>query len=155
MAFDIERLDQPSAYSIANEWKYPDVYSFYDMTSDPEDYEEIMDPLLRAENYFQVLKDDRLFGFFVVEKNPDHNVMNMGLGIRPELTGKGLGQAFVSEIITYIHKNYSVKTLRLGVAAFNKRAQKVYEKIGFKQTKMYDQETNGSIYPFIEMEIKL
>lgn len=155
MAFDIERLDQPSAYSIANEWKYPDVYSFYDMTSDPEDYEEIMDPLLRAENYFQVLKDDRLFGFFVVEKNPDHNVMNMGLGIRPELTGKGLGQAFVSEIITYIHKNYSVKMLRLGVAAFNKRAQKVYEKIGFKQTKMYDQETNGSIYPFIEMEIKL
>jgi len=79
----------------------------------------------------------------------------MGLGIKPELTGNGLGQSFLLEILDHIRKNYSAKTVRLGVVSFNDRAKKVYEKVGFKQTMIYDQPTNGSVYPFIEMKKEL
>lgn len=156
MTFDIQQLSQNHAEVIAEEWKYPGVYAFYDMTSDPEDYEELLTPSLRKNNYFQVMKDNHLFGFFVIEKASDSDdIVDMGLGIKPELTGNGLGQSFLLEILDYIRKNYSAKTVRLGVVSFNDRAKKVYEKVGFKQTMIYDQPTNGRVYPFIEMKKEL
>ncbi|MCR1898862.1 GNAT family N-acetyltransferase [Irregularibacter muris] len=156
MTFDIQRLSQNNAEVIANEWKYPGVYEFYNMTSDPEDYKEIITPNLRKNNYFQVIKENKLFGFFVVEKASDSDdIVDMGLGIKPELTGKGLGQKFLLEILNYIYKNHSAKIIRLGVASFNHRAKKVYEKVGFRQTKIYEQATNGSVYEFIEMKKEL
>lgn len=36
-------LTQIHALEIANEWKYDDIYSFYDMTADAEDYKEFID----------------------------------------------------------------------------------------------------------------
>lgn len=156
MIFDIQKLSQNNAEVIADEWKYPGVYGFYNMASDPEDYEEIVTPSLRKNNYFQVMKDRALFGYFVVEKAADdEDMVDLGLGIKPELTGNGMGQIFLLEILDYIRKNYSVKIVRLGVASFNERAKKVYEKAGFVQTKIYDQPTNGSVYKFIEMEKEL
>ena len=32
----IEQLNDDYAIEIANHWKYPDPYSFYNMTADPE-----------------------------------------------------------------------------------------------------------------------
>lgn len=102
------------------------------------------------------MKGNTLFGFFVIEKALDSDdIVDIGLGIKPELTGNGLGQAFLLEILDYIRKNISVKTVRLGVASFNERAKKVYEKAGFVQTKIYDQPTNGSVYEFVEMKKEL
>lgn len=156
MTFNIQKLSQDNAEVIADKWKYPGVCVFYDMTSDPEDYAELLTPSLRKNNYFQVMVDNQLFGFFVIEKASDsENIVDIGLGIKPELTGKGLGQSFLLEILDYIRKNYSAKTVRLGVVSFNNRAKKVYEKVGFKQTRIYDQPTNGSVYQFIEMKKEL
>src|SRR5699024_2207346 len=106
-----------------DEWKYDGKYSFYNMTEDLEDYEEIISPLLRKSNYFQVIKNNELFGFFVLEQAVD--IVSMGVGIKPELTGNGFGLQFVLLILDYIKKNYSISTVRLGVAEFNIRAQKV------------------------------
>ena len=36
-------LTQIHALEIANEWKYDDIYSFYDMTADAENYKEFID----------------------------------------------------------------------------------------------------------------
>lgn len=41
MLFEFQRLTQNHAIKIANEWKYDGVYSFYNMTEDIEDYEEL------------------------------------------------------------------------------------------------------------------
>lgn len=156
MTFDIQKLSQTNAEIIADEWKYPDIYAFYNMTSDPEDYEEITTPHLRKDNYFQVNLDNQLFGFFVVEYAQEtSNTVEIGLGIKPESTGNGLGYDFVLEILDYIREDYSAETVRLAVASFNLRALKIYEKVGFTQTRVYKQQTNGSIYEFIEMEKEL
>lgn len=52
VSFVIQKLSQNNAEAIADEWKYQGVYEFYNMTSDPEDYEELMTPSLRKDNYF-------------------------------------------------------------------------------------------------------
>lgn len=151
MDTQIQKLSQKNAEEIANEWKYEEKYSFYNMTEDPEDYEEIISPVLRKSNYFQVVENNELFGFFVLEQSAD--IVDMGLGMKPELTGNGLGSQFISLIIIYVKQHYSVSTIRLNVAKFNIRAQKCYEKSGFIKTREYQQPTNGALYPFVEMEL--
>ncbi|PFD48735.1 GNAT family N-acetyltransferase [Bacillus cereus] len=150
MRLIIEKLSQENAEEIANNWKYPDQYSFYNMTEDPEDYEEITTPELRADNYFQVLNNNELFGFFALYST--ESVIEMGIGIKPELTGKGLGEEFIRTIIEFIKDNYSISTIRLSVVDFNIRAQKVYSRQGFSKTREYSHNTNNSVYKFIEME---
>lgn len=60
--------------------------------------------------------------------------MWMGWGLNPKLCGKGLGKKFVSQCVDFAAKEYDYKGefVRCGVAAFNKRAIKVYERLGFE-----------------------
>ncbi|MDF7637988.1 GNAT family N-acetyltransferase [Lactobacillus sp. ESL0791] len=155
MTYKIAQLTQENAMIIADEWHYPGKYSFYDMTADPEDYKEISTPSLRGTNYYQVLDNGKLVGFFMVEKvAEDKGLYEIGLGMKPELTGHGRGQKFLEAIIEYTLNKFSVKEIILDVAAFNVRAQKVYQKLGFKVIKEHQQETNNSVYPFLEMRKK-
>jgi ribosomal-protein-alanine N-acetyltransferase len=48
-------------------------------------------------------------------------------------------------------KTYHPENISLAVATFNKRAITLYERIGFRLTERFDQQTNGSVYPFIRM----
>lgn len=153
MQLKIGLLSDENAKDIADNWKYPDLYSFYNMTEDPEDYEEMTTPSLRADNYFQVLNDNELFGFFTLSLT--ESIVEIGIGIKPEYTSKGLGEEFIKTIIEFIKDNYNISTIRLGVAEFNTRAQKVYNRLGFSKTRKYSQKTNNAIYTFIEMELSL
>lgn len=84
-----EEMNQSEAIEIADLWKYPKPYSFYNMTEDIEDYNEIINPEKRKNCYFSIKDEKLLIGFFSVEKNS--NSIILGLGMRPELTGNGNG----------------------------------------------------------------
>ena len=146
----IAPMRQPEAIEIADRWKYPGEYAFYDMTADPEDYEEIVTPEKRGDRYFSVFSGNELTGFFCVEQEgPD---IEIGLGLRPDLTGQGRGGIFLAEILGFIEENYACETIRLHVASFNQRAIKVYERAGFERTGTARVSTNGGIYEFVMME---
>jgi ribosomal-protein-alanine N-acetyltransferase len=81
----IKKMNQIEAEDIANNWKYEGVYSFYDMTEDVEDYEEIISPTLRGDRYFSVIEDEKLIGFFCVEQ--DNNDIEIGLGTKTRTYG--------------------------------------------------------------------
>lgn len=79
--------------------------------------------------------------------------MEIGLGLRPDLTGKGLGSTFLDEIEQFILDYFpTVSKLRLSVASFNIRAQKVYQRAGFLPCEQEMIATNGGQYPFLVME---
>lgn len=70
----------------------------------------------------------------------------IGLGLRPDLTGKGFGLRFVEAGVDYAATVLGATEFALAVAAFNRRAITVYERAGFRQVKRYPHETNGGIH---------
>lgn len=143
-------LSQEEAETIAN-WKYPEEYSFYDMTADQEDYDEFIDPDKRSEHTYSIYDGEELIGFYTIK--PTHqNEVDLGLGLKPNRTGRRYGQSFVMEGIEFAQKHYNAEAFTLSVAAFNHRAIKVYQRIGFKEVERFNQETNGSVYEFVRMK---
>jgi len=124
-------------------WKYEKPYDLYNY--DVDDIEELM-----SGSYHGILNENHtLVGYFCTGKEAqvpagsllraydDFSFIDIGLGMRPDLTGKGKGHAFLSFIISQV----GLANLRLTVATFNKRAIKLYEKVGFVQ--IGDSFTNG------------
>ncbi|MDN6640689.1 MAG: GNAT family N-acetyltransferase [Tetragenococcus sp.] len=148
----IKKMTQKEADEIADYWKYPEPYDFYNMTADKEDYDEIVDPLARGDKFFSITKGQELIGFFCIfPKEPATGEIELGLGMKPELTGKGLGEVFVELIVEYLQANYLDQVIWLSVADFNQRALKVYKQVGFNYVTDKLQKTNGGEYNFIVM----
>ena len=153
----IALLSQKNARIIADEWHYDGQYAFYDMKNDQEDYDEIISPQLRKNNYFQVLdKSDNLVAFFCLDPDKEkREQVEIGLGLAPNLTGHGLGSEFMSVIENFVKDNYDYKVIVLSVADFNLRAIKVYQKAGYVQTGTENVHSNGGIYKFNLMSKKI
>lgn len=129
MKLQFKPMNQAEAEEIAN-WEYEEPYSFYNMKNDEEDFEELLNPNARKGIYFSIYNDNALIGFFTF--TVENDVVDIGLGLKPSLTGKGLGKDVLLEGLAFAKERYQSKRFSLAVAAFNKRAIKVYEKVGFK-----------------------
>lgn len=150
--FSYSAMTADVAREIADKWKYPPPYDFYDMTADPEDYDEFVTPQSWPEVFLQVRVGDELFGFLSGQSLAEDGDMEIGLGVRPDLTGKGLGRAFMEANMALLQGNFPGKRIRLSVAAFNVRAIRTYEGVGFHRSRSFKQSTNGGSFDFIEME---
>jgi RimJ/RimL family protein N-acetyltransferase len=133
-------------------WHYDPPYDFYDLASDPADAAEMHDPA-HADHYRAVLDDGdgRLDAFWYFDRHG--NVVDVGIGLRPELTGQGLGESFLRAQLDYATSEWSPAIFRLFVAAWNWRAIRLYERLGFsevgRQTRRF--ELVGE-HEFIQME---
>lgn len=142
-------MAQKDAEAVA-QWRYPEPFSFYDWTADENDLAELLDPLLRGEAYFAVETDDGdLVGYFSFK--PVGTTLVLGLGLRPDLTGRRLGGSFLSAGLTFGRERFAPDDFSLAVATFNERAIKVYERAGFAPARVYMHETNGAEWEFVEM----
>ena len=74
----------------------------------------------------------------VYDKEP---ALDVGLGMRPDLTGRGLGTEFVHAGLRFPTENLSPLGFRLTVAASNLRAIRVYERVGFEPVETFGSRT--------------
>ena len=130
-------------------WTYPGEYSFYDMAKDVEDQAELRAAHVRKAKYFSALHDGELIGYFEFE--PEGDILEIGLGLRPDLTGRGLGPDFFEAGLQFGRERFHPQTFRLRVATFNRRAIKIYERAGFAPGRIYMHDFYGTPYGFIEM----
>jgi [ribosomal protein S18]-alanine N-acetyltransferase len=102
-------------------WRYPPPYDFYDGD---------LEPVHNPERYFAALdENDELVGFYYFEPKPPD--LDYGLGLRPDLTGRGLGLDFFLAGLAFARERYRPRRVFLHVAEFNVRAVRVYERAGF------------------------
>ena len=146
-------MTQADAEEIAS-WRYPDPYSFYDVAADASDLAELLDAALRGDAYVSVEDaSGALAGFFQFKVGrPD--AIEIGLGLRPDLTGRGLGSGFVEAGLQEVRARFGPARIVLAVATFNRRAISVYERAGFVPVRTYMHTTNGGQWEFLEMELR-
>ena len=149
MKFIFQPRAQEDAHQIAS-WHYPPPYDFYDLDHDPEDLAEFLDPQTWQEPYYSVFNEEsELIVFFTFQQNGQ--TVEIGLGLRPDLTGKGLGRAFINAGLAFGQEHFSVGVWSLSVATFNIRAIRLYEHVGFTPLTTFLQHTNGGEYEFLRM----
>jgi len=135
-------------------WRYESPYDFYNNEVSEEGIREFL-----TYPYITIVDEHKnLIGFYCtgqaarVPKGHEFNVyqeafLDIGLGMKPDLTGKGYGSEFLSFILAQIKED----SLRLTVAKFNKRAIRLYEKFGFKREYEFN---NGSTEFIIMLRVE-
>lgn len=148
-SFVIRAMTENDAHAISG-WRYDGIYAFYDAVADRQDLAELLDPAQWGTQYFAADAGQELVGFFVFKLGPDA-VAEVGLGLRPDLTGQGIGQRFVDAGLRYAAHALGAAGYVLAVAAFNERAIAVYRRAGFAEIERYQHRTNGGEHEFVRM----
>ncbi|MFI5273318.1 MAG: GNAT family N-acetyltransferase [Ktedonobacterales bacterium] len=135
-------------------WRYPEPYAYYNGALAPMLSIVIVQIGLRATRrpvYYSVLGSaEELVGIFSFVRNGP--IIEIGLGMRPDLTGNGDGLAFVAAGLDFARRSFRPSHFRLDVARFNERAIRVYERSGFVPTREFERAVGDKRYAFVEMQ---
>ena len=112
-------------------WHYEPPYEFYDLASDPEDLASNRDSTRHKHRRAVLGEDGSLEAFWYFDWHGD--VTEVGIGLRPDLTGRGLGESFLEAQLEYASSHWQPATFRLYVASWNERAIRLYERLGFHE----------------------
>jgi len=158
MQFTFKQTGEADAYAIQT-WSYEEPYSVYNW--EEEDISEMLD--VRSPHYAVKDEQGELIGFFAYGSSAqvwnsdepylysENNTITVGLGLRPDLTGKGLGLAFVNARLDFARKQLKLDYFRLFVLAFNERAIRIYERAGFQRVSIYVQHNVNGAREFLVM----
>lgn len=144
MDLNIKPMELDAAVQISK-WIYGEPYSLYSMDGSNDCINELMDGYY----YSAVDKGNNLIGYYCfgeAAKVPAGNKFgvydkvnytDIGLGIKPDMCGNKIGFDFLTAGLDFAARELGAKGFRLTVAAFNKRAIKVYERLGFKRVNSF------------------
>ncbi|MCP4417295.1 MAG: GNAT family N-acetyltransferase [Chloroflexi bacterium] len=141
-------------------WRYEPPYDLYDMgkgTADPLELTEAIDYFSQPHYHFRAMLRQPAaelvafcsFGLDGQVGGGDYSAeaVDIGLGVHPNLTGRGLGGMFVGVAIDYAQKTFDSPQLRITIAEFNRRAQKVWQRHDFVPVQQF--RSNVGERPFI------
>lgn len=147
--FVYRQADEESARKFLS-WQYAPPYDVYNCP--PEQLEESIRYNIDPANFVYALFDEEdelvaycSYGADAQVPGGDYSeaALDIGLMIKPELTGQGLGDAFAGDVIGKGIERYAPGKLRVTIAAFNTRAVRVWEKLGFQQTQTFNRKSDG------------
>lgn len=159
MSYNFKPMTKHMAETI-NSWEYPAPYDIYNFDSSDESIEELMN----GEYYGVYDQQNQLAGFFCCGHSArvpggysagiyeEENRLDIGLGLKPSLTGNGQGSLFVAEGLQFMKEHYKQDKFRLVVATFNTRAINVYKKNGFVERDTILSKVHGIDVQFLCME---
>jgi RimJ/RimL family protein N-acetyltransferase len=125
-------------------WQYEFPYEWYDTSSDPRKVELFAHPQRRESLRAVVDEGGELLGFFNFVREGDE--VRVGLGMRPDMTGRGLAQPFILAGLNYASLEWRPRRFRLWVARWNERALRAYRRAGFREVHQNEESR------FVEME---
>ncbi len=123
-------------------WRYTPPYDVYNIDSTPEEsVEYFLAPDVRCHALFddRVLAGFCTFGHDARVPGGDYSAdgLDIGLGVKPELTGRGLGIRFVAAVVQYAIATFDPPMLRVTIARGNIRALRVWKRAGFSEASIF------------------
>jgi ribosomal-protein-alanine N-acetyltransferase len=118
-------------------WRYPSPYDRYDLAADPGDVDIMLAAAGSGEGWFAAddAETGELVGFF--EFVVLAGEVEIGLGLRPDLTGLGLGPAYIESGLAFARDRWAPVRFALDVYPWNERAIRAYEHGGFTRGDRY------------------
>ena len=143
-SLQLELLSEADARSIL-EWRYNPPYDWY---NPPPLSDEAIANLIDPQWQFHSIKagdasvayasfgnDGRVIG-----GDYSDPAIDIGLGLAPALTGRGLGAIVLQAILDFAQTTFQSPAARLTVARFNQRAIRLYDRVGFELTQEFTHE---------------
>lgn len=131
-------------------WRYEPPYDIYNMRAEQEaaSLEALTDPDNR---YYAVTGEHgELMAYccFGAEArvpggNYESPALDVGMGMRPDLTGQGLGRGYLDAIGKFAARQFSPGVFRITVAAFNERALQLCQQAGFRESQRFTRGGDG------------
>lgn len=122
------------------EWRHPPPYDVYDI---PGPVDKAVGYFLRpSTNCHVIVEDDEVAAFFTFGSDArvpggDYSTpaRDIGLGMRPELTGQGRGRSFIDAVVEFAR--VGDMPLRVTIAVANLRAIRVWSNAGFREVQRF------------------
>jgi RimJ/RimL family protein N-acetyltransferase len=139
-------------------WQYEAPYDVYNL--DPEEIEEglryFLDPEINCYGvtdeegelvaYCTFGRDAQVPGGHYAADAQGERTLDIGLGVRPELTGHGMGHWYISELLDFARRTFAPTVLRVTLAAFNERAIRVWQRAGFGAVERFERVPDGMAF---------
>jgi RimJ/RimL family protein N-acetyltransferase len=131
-------------------WRYDGEHAVYDIRDSQREsaVAYMIDP---RNGFFAAHDGEELVGFCSIGADGrvpggsyDEQATDFGLGMRPDLVGKGGGSAFLGAVVDHVASQVGGGDLRVTVAAWNARALAMMRKAGFVQRASFDRPGGGS-----------
>jgi [ribosomal protein S18]-alanine N-acetyltransferase len=160
MLFIFKPMDEASTYKFVA-WRYEPPYDIYNLGNPPteEDIQYFLDP----QNTYHSITDESgnllafcSFGADGQVPGGDYSAdaLDIGLGVRPDLTGQGDGSLFVDAVIGFARDTFAPTVLRVTVAEFNQRALRVWEKAGFRRVQIFQRNGDSRTYIVLKRNLE-
>lgn len=159
VTYSITLLTPKNARRMIN-WLYDPPYDYYDLA--PDHLPGLLNPDYR---YHQVLsRSGEMFGYCCfgedarvpggVYSEGEPRVLDIGLGLKPELTGQDLGKDFVTAVLNFARNTYRPEVYRVTVADFNQRSLKTFQRLGFSIRDQFTRDFGEVIFTQLERSVK-
>lgn len=132
-------------------WRYPAPYDCYDLADAEPAF--FLDP---GNGFFAVESAGELIGFrsFGADGRVpggayDDSALDTGGGLRPSLTGQGLGRSAIATGLAFGRLRFAPRAFRVTVASFNTRALRVVASLGFRPVSSFAATTDGRGYQIL------
>ncbi|KST65960.1 GNAT family N-acetyltransferase [Mastigocoleus testarum] len=145
-------MNENNARIILN-WRYEKPYDFYN--PDSSHIEENIQEFTNPQNAYYSLTNSNselvahcCFGTEARVSDGNYSVeaLDIGLGMNPRFTKRGLALRTINAIIDFGNAKFLATLFRVTVAEFNQQALRICEKAGFKEIERFQRKQDGKYF---------
>ena len=145
--FEFQPIDESSVRAILN-WRYEPPYDIYNDLEEGASVQYFLHP---QHNFYKIMTlDSELVGYCSFGQDGQvaggdyyDEALDIGMGIRPDLTGQGKGIEYANAVLEFGEGLLKPKALRVTIAAFNKRALRLWQKLEFEHQQSFERKYDG------------
>jgi [ribosomal protein S18]-alanine N-acetyltransferase len=152
MSLIFRAMDEVNARALIS-WRYDPPYDVYNIPASAIDslwfFIDPHNAYYSISNDHGTLEAFCCFGADAQVPGGDYaeEALDVGWGLRPDLTGQGRGATYLAGILAFAQQTFAPARFRTTVAEFNTRSRRVCEKAGFQQVQRFSASTDGM--PFV------
>lgn len=148
MTWTFQPMDHAAAEAIVT-WRYEPPYDLYNL--DPAGCADLLRPDYRY--YAAAGPDGTLAGYCCFGADARvpggdyvEDALDLGIGLRPELTGHGHGGGFLAAVLDLAAREFDPHAYRTTVAAFNARSLRMCVRAGFAEAGRFTRPGDGMAF---------